>query len=381
MKKKLDYILKHNKILLIVFTKTLSMIFRFVGLFIRTEENLILISANSRGYNDSPRAIYEYMKKDPKYAQYRFVWAVDDVTQTIEGAELVKADTWQYFKTALKAQYWITSVNIERGLHFKKKKAVFLNTWHGVAINEMGNAVAGRTDFDWSDTDYICYSAENERPIYYRDFNARPESMIPTGLPRNDELYHVDPNKVIEIKKNLNIPEDKKVILYAPTWRDSEDFGKSYQIKPPIDCDVWKKALSDEYVVILRTHPYTNELMGVTFDDFFFDGTMYPRVNDLMMISDMLISDYSSIIFDYCVLERPVICFGYDYEAYAEKRGFYIDLETVIPSGIIRDETHLIEHIKSMDYEEQVAKTKVMKENHVTYGGNATEQIVNVVFG
>ncbi|MDE8340487.1 CDP-glycerol glycerophosphotransferase family protein [Erysipelothrix rhusiopathiae] len=381
MKKKLDYILKHNKILLIVFTKTLSMIFRFVGLFIRTEENLILISANSRGYNDSPRAIYEYMKKDPKYAQYRFVWAVDDVTQTIEGAELVKADTWQYFKTALKAQYWITSVNIERGLHFKKKKTVFLNTWHGVAINEMGNAVAGRTDFDWSDTDYICYSAENERPIYYRDFNARPESMIPTGLPRNDELYHVDPNKVIEIKKNLNIPEDKKVILYAPTWRDSEDFGKSYQIKPPIDCDVWKKALSDEYVVILRTHPYTNELMGVTFDDFFFDGTMYPRVNDLMMISDMLISDYSSIIFDYCVLERPVICFGYDYEAYAEKRGFYIDLETVIPSGIIRDETHLIEHIKSMDYEEQVAKTKVMKENHVTYGGNATEQIVNAVFG
>lgn len=381
MKKKLDYILKHNKILLIVFTKTLSMIFRCVGLFIRTEENLILISANSRGYNDSPRAIYEYMKKDPKYAQYRFVWAVDDVTQTIEGAELVKADTWQYFKTALKAQYWITSVNIERGLHFKKKKTVFLNTWHGVAINEMGNAVAGRTDFDWSDTDYICYSAENERPIYYRDFNARPESMIPTGLPRNDELYHVDPNKVIEIKKNLNIPEDKKVILYAPTWRDSEDFGKSYQIKPPIDCDVWKKALSDEYVVILRTHPYTNELMGVTFDDFFFDGTMYPRVNDLMMISDMLISDYSSIIFDYCVLERPVICFGYDYEAYAEKRGFYIDLETVIPSGIIRDETHLIEHIKSMDYEEQVAKTKVMKENHVTYGGNATEQIVNAVFG
>ncbi|STD00508.1 CDP-glycerol glycerophosphotransferase family protein [Erysipelothrix rhusiopathiae] len=381
MKKKLDYILKHNKILLIVFTKTLSMIFRFVGLFIRTEENLILISANSRGYNDSPRAIYEYMKKDPKYAQYRFVWAVDDVTQTIEGAELVKADTWQYFKTALKAQYWITSVNIERGLHFKKKKTVFLNTWHGVAINEMGNAVAGRTDFDWSDTDYICYSAENERPIYYRDFNARPESMIPTGLPRNDELYHVDPNKVIEIKKNLNIPEDKKVILYAPTWRDSEDFGKSYQIKPPIDCDVWKKALSDEYVVILRTHPYTNELMVVTFDDFFFDGTMYPRVNDLMMISDMLISDYSSIIFDYCVLERPVICFGYDYEAYAEKRGFYIDLETVIPSGIIRDETHLIEHIKSMDYEEQVAKTKVMKENHVTYGGNATEQIVNAVFG
>lgn len=381
MKKKLDYILKHNKILLIVFTKTLSMIFRFVGLFIRTEENLILISANSRGYNDSPRAIYEYMKKNPKYAQYRFVWAVDDVTQTIEGAELVKADTWQYFKTALKAQYWITSVNIERGLHFKKKKTVFLNTWHGVAINEMGNAVAGRTDFDWSDTDYICYSAENERPIYYRDFNARPESMIPTGLPRNDELYHVDPNKVIEIKKNLNIPEDKKVILYAPTWRDSEDFGNSYQIKPPIDCDVWKKALGDEYVVILRTHPYTNELMGVTFDDFFFDGTMYPRVNDLMMISDMLISDYSSIIFDYCVLERPVICFGYDYEAYAEKRGFYIDLETVIPSGIIRDETHLIEHIKSMDYEEQVAKTKVMKENHVTYGGNATEQFVNVVFG
>ncbi|MBK2402963.1 CDP-glycerol glycerophosphotransferase family protein [Erysipelothrix sp. strain 2 (EsS2-6-Brazil)] len=381
MKKKLDYILKHNKVLLIVFTKTLSMVFRFIGLFIRTEENLILISANSRGYNDSPRAIYEYMKKDSKYAQYRFVWAVDDVTQTIDGADLVKADTWQYFKTALKAQYWITSVNIERGLHFKKKKTVFLNTWHGVAINEMGNAVAGRTDFDWSDTDYICYSAENERPIYYRDFNARPESMVPTGLPRNDELYHVDSDKVIEIKRSLNIPEDKKVILYAPTWRDSEDFGKSYQIKPPIDCDVWKKALGDEYVVILRTHPYTNELMGVTFDDFFYDGTMYPRVNDLMMISDILISDYSSIIFDYCVLERPVICFGYDYEAYSEKRGFYIDLETVIPSGIIHDEAHLIEHIKSMNYEEQVAKTKVMKENHVTYGGNATEQIVNVVFG
>ncbi|CAM2731480.1 CDP-glycerol glycerophosphotransferase family protein [Erysipelothrix tonsillarum] len=71
MKKKLDYILKHNKILLIVFTKTMSLIMRLIGLFVRTEENLILISANSRGYNDSPRAIYEYMKSDGNYKQYR----------------------------------------------------------------------------------------------------------------------------------------------------------------------------------------------------------------------------------------------------------------------------------------------------------------------
>ena len=360
----------------------MSAFFRFIGLFIKTDENLVLMNGHGSKYNDSPRDIFRKMDELGLTKKYKVVWALNDPDKyEIENCEKIKMDTFKYFKTALKAKYWVSCVNIERGLHFKKKKTVYLNTWHGALINLCGNAVGGRKDFHWNYVNYFCVCGDYEKPFIVRDFGVREDALIMTGYPRNDMLYSADAQKVKEIKEQLDLPFDKKIILYAPTWRETVDGGSSYQLAPPIDWAKWKEKLSDEYVVLLRTHPYTTKLMNVEFDDFVKNFTEYPEVNHLLLAADVLISDYSSINLDYCILEKPMICFGYDYEQYNSQRGFYYDLEENMPNGVVKNEDDVIELLLTMDREEQCKKTASFKNAHMQYGGNASVECINKLFG
>jgi CDP-glycerol glycerophosphotransferase len=344
---------------------------------------MVLFSALGRRYNDSPKAIYEYMITQARFKDYKFVWTLEDLASEIPGHPTkVKADSFQYFKTTLKARYWITSVNIERSLRYKKKDCVYLNTWHGVSLNAVGNGVPGRNDFDFSHLNFFCYESDWNKRLLMQSFNAPEHIMLASGLPRNDALYHVTVDKIQELKKNLDLPLDKKIILYAPTWRDSDDQGKTYSLKPPIHLEKWEERLRDDYVLLFRTHHYTTKLLGVQFNDFVRDYSSYPTINDLFMVSDLLISDYSSCITDYSILERPIICFGYDYDTYSKQRGLNIDFQTAMPSGIQRTEEEVLDHILTMDVEKECRKTREMLKNKFTYiGGHATEICVNAVFG
>ena len=232
IKNRIEYILKHNSAAYTIYRGVVGFSLRFIGIFTKTDENLVLFTAQAKKYNDSPKAIYLYMCQHSMTDKYNCVWAVDDPNKyDIKGnARVIKIDTLEYFLTALRAKYWICSVNIERGLHFKKRNTRFLNTWHCVPTNYMGNAVGTRKDFDWRKTDYICYSGEFEVPIIIRDCVAYKENLLPSGLPRNDELFHVNDEVIKNKRKKLGIPEGKRVILYAPTWRDSNDFGDDYEL-------------------------------------------------------------------------------------------------------------------------------------------------------
>ncbi len=380
---RLDYALKHNKIINRLFNFSVSSVLKFIGIFISMDKKMILISGHSRKYNDSPRALYEYMITHPEFDEYKIVWALEDPKSVIVpgNAIKIKSDTVKYFLTALKAKYWITCVNIERSLHFKKKGCRYLNTWHGLSINHCGNAVPGRKDFDFSNIDLVCYESEYHKQILIRDFLCREEAMIPTGLPRNDTLYKTSQKEVRDLKKKLGLSLNKKIILYTPTWRDSTDMGKTYSIKPPLTIKYWEKELGNDYILLLRTHAYTNKLLGIEFNDFVRDMTNYPDINDLFKIADILISDYSSCIADYSILERPIICFGYDYAAYSKIRGLYLDMELEMPSGVKKTEEEVISHIKKMDYELECKKTKEMIKDRLTYiGGNATEICLEKLF-
>lgn len=382
IKKRLEHLAKHNKVVQATYRYTLSGVFKFIGLFVKTDPNLVLMNGHGFRYNDSPRAIFEKMEELGMLEKYRVVWALKEPEKyDIPNAEKIKMDTPKYFITALKAKYWISCVNIERALHFKKKNTVYLNTWHGASVAYVGNAVNGRNDFHFEHINYFCINGEYERGFIIRDFNVLPEAIITTGYPRNDELYYVDAEKKEAIRKKLNIPANKKVILYAPTWRDSNDGGASYKLAPPIDWTKWKEKLGDEYIVLLRTHPYTTKLMNVEFDDFVWNCIEYPSVNELMIAADVMISDYSCILLDYAILEKPLVCFGYDYEEYKDIHGFYFDMEEVIPNGVMRHEDEIIAHLQTLDYDKECEKTRVLKNSHMEYGGNATITCINKVFG
>lgn len=375
---KIDYVLKHNNFAYNFYRSFFSSFFKFVGLFVKTDKKLILFTGHGKRYNDSPRAIYLYLVEKGLDKEYHCVWSVDDPAKyDIPGTrEVIVTDTWKYFVMALKAKYWCCCVNIERGLHFKKKSTKFLHTWHGASINLCGNAVGLRKDFDFSNVDFMCISGEYEREFVKRDFGVRDESIIVTGLPRNDRLYHTSKDEIKKLRKKLNIPEGKKAILYAPTWRDSNDGGKHYSIVLPINWKKWETELGDKYVLLLRTHPYTTEAMNVDFNDFLRDCTNYPDINDLMLVADVLISDYSSTILDYSILDKPIVCFGYDYDEYSRVRGFYYDLRTTLPSGVKETEDEVLDYIKTLDYEQECEKTRRFHLSHMEAGGNATVQCV-----
>ncbi len=359
-----------------------STFFKVVGSFVKIDDTLVLIcSYSGKFYNDSPKKIYEYMLNDPRCKGLHYVWALREPDKIIipGNCEKVRIDTWKYFLTALKAKVWITNVNIERGLNFKKKQQYYLNTWHGTSVNYVGNAVEGRNDFNWKYIDAFCYAGEYEREFIKRDFQVTDEHLLPSGLPRNDELYMVDDEKVNRIKSTLKIPLDKKVILYAPTWRESDDGGASCDIAPPINITKWKSALNDKYVMIFRTHHKTEKALGIKFDDFVRNGSDYPEVNDLMLISDFLITDYSCIMMDYSILGRPIIEFGYDYDEYSKTRGFYIDIDKEIPSHILRTEEEVLDYIISSDYAEESKKAQDFRDHHIEYGGHATQICVDAI--
>ena len=378
---KLDYILKHNRAIYRVFNVSMSFAMRLWGKFLPMDSKLILFSSLSRKYNDSPREIYEYMIRDPKYKDYKFIWALEDISIDIPGnAVKVKADSYKYFRTALKAKYWVSAVNIERSLHFKKRACVYLNTWHGCPIKCIGNDAKGREDYDFSGINYFCYSGDYEKKIMIGAFRLQESSMLPVGLPRNDVLYGYAGEDNDYIKNQLGISSNKKVILYAPTWRDSVDNGKTYAIAPPINFDLWRKTLGEEYVILVRAHAYTNKVLNITFDDIVVDASSYPNINDLFKISDILISDYSASIIDFSILERPIICFGYDYEEYKAQRGLYWDLDAEIPNGVLKCEEEVLQHILNMDYLAECKKTLVLKQKYNQYGGGATEACVKALF-
>lgn len=380
---KLEHLIKHNSIIQKLYQYGMSAVFKIWGVFVKTDEKLVLMNGHGYRYNDSPRAIYEKMIELGIADNYKIVWALNDPdSYTIPGNAIkIKMDTVDYFKTALKAKYWISCVNIERGLHFKKKNQIYLNTWHGASLNWVGNAVSGRNDFHFEHINYFCYNGEYEREFIKRDFNVRDEALIPTGYPRNDALYEATEVKKNEFRIKFGIPEGKKIILYAPTWRESEDSGESFKLAPPINWTKWEKKLGEKYVVLLRTHPYTTELMNVQFNDFVRDYINYPQVNDLLIAADVLISDYSCIQLDYSILGRPQICYGYDYNEYSAGRGFYFDLEKDLPNGVMRNEDQVIEHLLNMDYEEDCKRSIKFRDDHMEYGGKATIECIKKVFG
>lgn len=385
MKDELMKIVKTSSEIKKVYNKVGSGLLRFVGLFVSQDDKLILINSfGGKKYDDSPKAIYEYLQKDPRFKGYRFVWAFHEPEKfDVPGAEVIKTDNLHYFLTAMKARVWITNSGIERGLSFKKKETVYINTWHGTPIKYMGSDEYKISPEQMPVCKYDRQNAQSkfEADIFSRVFNIPYERMLVCGYPRNDVLINNDEETQRKYKEKLGIPTDKKVILYAPTFREYErDSARNCVLKPPIDFDKWKAELGNEYVVLMRCHYEVTKLLDVGIDgDFVRDVSAYPTLNALMLASNMLVSDYSSIIYDYAILDRPIVVYTYDFDTYKEKRGMYVDVREELLGGSITED-ELLRVIKDIDEEAAVEMVRKFRGKYVTAYGYATEGTVNALW-
>ena len=341
IRERLIYLLKHSKRIQFLYRKVMSTVFKFLGLFVTQDAKLILFSSFAgKKFNDSPKVLFDAIKNDSFFSGYKLVWAFEHPEKfNVEGGKAIKIDTLNYFLTALRAKTWICSVNIERGLSFKKKGTVYVNTWHGAGTKKIGNACAGRKDYNFSSVDIMLVQSNFEREIFERDFRCRPESIRMIGFPRNDELFTISEDAKVkeQLRKQFDIPEGKKVILYAPTWRDSKDGGLSYKFEAPMDIKKWKENLSDKYVMLFRMHTFTT-IFDMKYDEFARDVSAYDNLNHILTIADVVITDYSTIVYDCAVARKPFICWGFDYDRYYKERGFYYDLNDVYPGGVLKTE-------------------------------------------
>ena len=216
--------------------------------------------------------------------------------------------------------------------------------------------------------------------VFQSAFRVNRERLIETGYPRNDFLTNYTKEDVLKIKNKYHIPLDKKVLLYAPTWRDNSYVTKGYTFKLEVDFGKWQEALGDEYVVVFKPH----YLIVNDFDIDQYQGFVYfieanEDISNLYIISDALVTDYSSVFFDYAILKRPIYFYMYDLVHYRDElRGFYLDIYHDLPGDIIEDENQLLVEIKK-GYDFKRLETFNEKFNNHE-DGKATKRVVDCVF-
>lgn len=384
MKQRLINFLKYNKVAYAVYYYMMSVAISILKLFIKPDDKLILFNSYAgRKYDDSPKAIYEAMRHDPRFKGYHFVWAFHNPEQhNVKGAKKIKTDGLDYFMTALMARVWVTNSSVERGLSFKRKSTLYFNTWHGTPMKKMGTDIndgnqsfqsKGKNNFD-----VMMSQGDFDTEIFSRSFNIPKERFLKVGLPRNDILAAYTSKQRKDIRCKLGIKEEQKVILYCPTFREYEkDENYGVVMAPPMDLRKWQSKLGSDYVLLMRAHYEVSKVMNIDENDFVKDMTDYPDLNELLIAADILISDYSSVYFDYSITGKPILHFTYDYEKYSRERGMYIDIRDYFNGSANEDD--LIRIIKEMNEQKEKNRTIRFRSKFVNHYGNATIKAVNCI--
>ncbi len=375
-------------------------VYRFIGI---DDKTVLFIAFHGKGYSDSPKAIYEEMLKDERFKNYKFIWAIKNHKKKdikIEGAKIVEYLSIPYFYYLSKAKYWIFNCKMPAYI-IKKDEQIYLQTWHGTPLKRLGHDihVDEKTTFYRSKVDaktmYESYDIDVARynymispnpfctKVFQSAFGIDRERLIETGYPRNDIMVNASEKDKLEIKKSLGIPLDKKVILYAPTWRDNQYVNRGYTFKLEVDFHKWYDYLGNDYVVLFKPHyliinHYQNDdsLKG-----FLFNIDAKEDIAPLYLITDILVTDYSSVFFDFSVMKKPMYFYMYDLDDYRDElRGFYIDIYKDLPGKVYEDEGTLLTEILHGVYDGERLKAFNNYFNKFD-DGKASRRVIDIVFG
>lgn len=322
---------------------------------------IIFESFGGRQVSDSPLAIYELFKK--LYPGFRYIWSVEREAVPYckaNGIPYVVRRTARWARTLEKAQYWISNARFPAWVR-KPKYVTYIQTWHGTPLKKLGldienvampgtNTAAYHRNFvsEANRWDALVSPNDYSTQIFRSAFGFKNQ-ILKVGYPRNDELINSSPEDVTALKQQLGIPLDKKVVLYAPTYRDNQFAEKGkYTFELPFSLADFRERFGQDAVLILRMHYLISNALDVSdYSDFVYDLSSYPNISDLYLVSDLLITDYSSVFFDYAYLQRPILFYPYDYHLYKDElRGFYLDYEKDLPGKIAQNEVDLLDNVE-----------------------------------
>ena len=346
---------------------------------------VVISSFGGKQYSDSGRNIGEKLHEIDKNIE--IVWILDE--KAIEDEYKIIPDyiikvpktTKNVAKQISTCGVYITNENMPP--IYKNKKQLFIDTWHGdrafkkIAYDKYENGEKPAIPiYDNKVTD-LCIAASTYGENVYRSAFKYRGKIINVGMPRNDVL--IEKSKTDSIRNRLNL-ENKKVLLYAPTFRDNNKDIQNIKIDFNKILDVLQKKEGGEWVLITRSHTMSKGVKISADKNKIIDLTDYPDVADILQITDFLITDYSSVATDYALTQKPIILFMYDYEEYKNVcRGFKADPKE---TGFIYAETEdeLLSVIKNTSKADFAKSCKKVNEYYGTNEtGKSTEIICNYI--
>lgn len=345
-------------------------------------------------FSDSPRVIYDELRGRGTDLEHLVV-VRDQQFRVPDAATPIPYRSRRYYEALAQSKYVVANTHLPR--FFRKAPGqVVLQTWHGVGTKKIGldmdsvhfanksyidNIRAGESD-NW---DYLVSPNPFTSPILTRAFQYRG-MLLETGVPRNDLFHRPEgTERATRVRERLGVAPGKSIVLYAPTWRDHL-FDKSgrYRLDLRFDLHEAARRLGDDYTLVFRKHSNVVDRLPPG-PEAVVDASDYPDVQDLLLVADILITDYSTLMCDFANTGRPMLFYTYDLTNYRDVlRGFYFDFETEVPGPLITDEADLLpaiidsERIRR-DYDDRY---RAFAERFCPWDdGQAGLRVVDAVFG
>ena len=339
---------------------------------------------------DSFRLVYDRMKADGFDIHEQFI-------------ENIKPGKWGYIKRCLRMLEDISDAhyvflndacNVTSCIPLRKGTKIY-QLWHACgAFKKFGMSTAelifgdNRKSLEkypnYGNLSYVTVSSPEVIWAYEEAMNLKDTKtqVVATGVSRTDVFYdqHFIEQSKAAVYSVCPAAENKKIILYAPTFR-----GRVAKAESPdcLDIPAMKRALGDEYVLLIKHHPFVKQPPVVPEDcaDFAMDVTKSLEIDQLLCVSDVCISDYSSLIFEYSLFERPMIFFAYDLDDYFDWRGFYYNYDELTPGPVVKETEEIIDYIRHLDARFDQAQVHAFKEKFMSScDGHATDRIMALVY-
>lgn len=316
-----------------VFSALVKRLYLFVCFFMPLDKNKIIISSFfGKGFSDSPKYIAE--KVHSLNPEIKIIWLINSHDEEASLPPYVES----CLNTSLKSIYhYMTSLvwidNCRKSYYYKKKKTLYIQTWHGGlpikkierdAISQLGKHYEKKAKKDSKQIDVYISESAFMTSLYKSSFWYNG-LVLECGSPRYDELFSPACGKNQFLSKN-NISQDSKLILYAPTFRNNRSF-EPYNLDFKKIKYAFDRKFGGDHTILMRLHPNISHLSANLLSNDFVNVTNYPDVQDLVKFCDYVISDYSSILLDFAVLNKPAFRIALDYKDYICERNFYFNFK------------------------------------------------------
>ena len=321
-------------------------------------DTVVFESHLGKQYSDSPKYLYEKLVE--LGLPYRVVWSYARRPERFPDAAVkVRRDSWRYYYEVARAGYLIDNQGFP-AVVVRRSGQRCLQTWHGTPFKRMGidyrgfarnSAKAEQLKADVSRWDDFVVQSTWSEDTFRHAFGLKCR-MVRSGYPRNDPLQRADDAELrAELRKRLGLPEGKKILLYAPTFRRYPPplvIGDPANA-PRLDIATFERAVGDDWFVLFRAHYLDRMNLPRRYAAVARDVSSHDDITELLLVADALLTDYSSVMFDYAITGRPMGFYTSDYELYRQLRGAYFDLPEQAPGPMLTNTDEIVDWLSDLE--------------------------------